>query len=224
LSALPWVLLIFKLFYGGVLAINSLLLDASTSPSAVPRYLLPLYVALLLFVLAEGGRLIREVDARPLTIASVFYVAAIIALNGMNTLKIIQQPLATLGYTGDRIRSSQLVRALEQLEPDQPILSNNPELVYILASRPAYVRPIRYDHYQERFRQDYEEQLQSAQEKLSAGGVLLIFKPVEAVDEVVIKRSGVVELADYDQAVIFGMPGVLPVEGASNTQLNLASG
>lgn len=209
-GALPWFLLVLMVAYIGVLAINSLLLDASTSPSAVPRYLVPLHTTLIIFSVAEVARLMGAKERHALEYSLVIYAIALIVMYGSNSTAMIKQPLRYLGYTGDRIQWSELVTSLEAVGAERPILSNNPELVYILAGRPAYVRPIRYDHYQEQLRQDYLEQLKEAEERLDQGGVLVIFKPVEPVDEGVVKYAGLNKIQEYDQAVIYAGQDTLP--------------
>jgi hypothetical protein len=203
---LPWMLLTFLVFYGAILALNSLVLDASTSPPAVPRYLAPAFVALVIYAMGEIGVALKRTSKKVYPLLFGIYVAAMLIFKLINSAGLLANPLPNLGYTGDRIQWSSLVAELDEIDTERPILSNNPELVYILTGRPAYVRPIRYDHYQEQFRDDFQDQLAAARDKLAQGGLMVIFKPVEPLDLEVADFTGAVVLMDFEQAVIYGLP------------------
>ena len=79
-------------------------------------------------------------------------------------------------------------------------------MIYILAGRPAYVRPISFDHYQQLVREDYEQQLASAAEKMVSGGVLVVFDELEADDLALIDQLKLELLADFPQAMIYASP------------------
>lgn len=212
LAALPWVVGLMIAAHLGVLAANSLFLDASTSQPAVARYLTPVFVLLVIFGVSALGPILLEegrVWGRRLGLT---YGMALVALYFVSSWPLLQNSIAHMGYTAYQHRWREVVTTLQQVGPEQPILSNNPELVYVLADRPAYARPIRYDHYQEAFREDFESQLRAAEEKLEAGGVYVVFHPVEAVDEQTLEFTGAEKLVSYDQATFYGLPEKEPLK------------
>lgn len=206
-SELPWFLLLYLLAFAAVLAANSLFLDASTSSSAVPRYLVPAFTGLLILFVGEVGRVALGSKLAWRRLALVMYALVLLAFYAYNTAQIVAAPLRHLGYTGDRHAWRQLTGAIQSVEPNRVILSNNPQLVYILSGRPAYVRPIRFDHYQEEFREDFEHQLEATKEKMQRGALLVIFRPVEEIDRTVIEYTGAVELESFPQGVFYALPG-----------------
>lgn len=205
-AALPWIAGLMVLGQLGALVANSLFLDAATTQPAVPRYLTPVFVLAVIFSVAVVGDFVKHRSKLGGWISATYGITLLgfyIVASG----SIIQDPIPYLGYTGYRMRWEGVVQALEQIEPEQPIVSNNPELVYVLADRPAYVRPIRFDHYQDQFRDDFEQQLQATKERLLEGGVYVVFHPVESVDKATLDYTGAVKLVTYPEATFYGLPG-----------------
>ena len=78
----------------------------------------------------------------------------------------------------------ELMDGLASLDPDLPIISNNPEALYIAAGRTAYLLPIRNDVIMQRERTDYEQNIEANRRRLDSGSVLVIFgTPDEAAQE-----------------------------------------
>jgi 4-amino-4-deoxy-L-arabinose transferase-like glycosyltransferase len=200
---LPWVLMVAIAAYMAALAVNSLLLDASTSASAVPRYLAPVYVLVVLLAVAVGSDVARSSTSNPVRWLLLIYAAALVIMNSLLTLPRIRDPLGSLGYIGYKYRWQRVVKELQAIPPDASILSNNPELVYVLADRPAYVRPIRYDHYQEAFRDDYKEQLDEATDLMQSGSILVVFRPTEEDDETFVEYADLEVVVDTPEAVFY---------------------
>ena len=204
-----WLLLLTIAAYGLVLAVNSLFLDASTSPSAVPRYLAPLFVIVVIFFASSIPPAIRQAGSIKWPVYAVLaYAVALMAIYGWQSARLLSDPVSAIGYTGYRYTWPEFTAALQTIDQQRPILSNNPELVYVLAGRPAYVRPIRFDQYQQAFREDYEEQMAFAENLLTEGALLIVFHPVEEADQAVIERAGLQPVEVFpDATILASAPG-----------------
>lgn len=189
--------------YLGVLVANSLFLDAATTASAPPRYLAPVYVLMVVVLVVVGSLAHERIPHRGLIAGMVVVVAITGFAQAESTIQMLRDPLPHLGYLGRRYTWPDVTAALDDVDPSVPIVSNNPEMVYILSGRPAYVRPIRFDVYQQQARQDYLDQVQATKERLDAGGVLVIFGEPEAVDHDILKRTGAHLSAKYSNAAFY---------------------
>ena len=171
-----WILGTYLAAFAVVLLVNSLLLDAATTLGAPERYLAPAYVALVVLATALTFRLASQARypriAKPLAAALGLFLVGLHLLESVETLG---GPGVNLGYAGVRRDSPELVEALEAIATDRPIISNNPELVYILTDRPAYLLPFEFDPYSQLPRNDYEQNIRSTRVRLEDGGVLVIF-------------------------------------------------
>jgi hypothetical protein len=172
LGTLPWILSAYIVFYLAVILLNSFFLDAGTTPAAPPRYFLPIYVAMvILFVLIAY----RLVDGYPSSRALKYFVLAyglmLLLVNASLSLPMIRYPLPSIGYTGLKQQWPDVVAQLNDIDPSAPIISNNPEMIYVFTERPAYMRPIFFDVYKLTNREDYSEQLGWVQSLLDRGGV-----------------------------------------------------
>jgi hypothetical protein len=159
-------------------------------------------------LIAEVGRLGDPGNRRWYRPALLLYGLLLVGFYAFNTVQFLRYPIENLGYTGHRVSWENLTSALESIEPDRTILSNNAELVYILAGRPAYARPILYDHYREELREDFEQQLEASRAKIEQGAVYVVFRPVEEIDRTVLEYTGAVELAAFPEGVIYGREGI----------------
>ncbi len=205
--ALPWLLTFDIGATLLILYINSTYLDASTSATAPPRYLAPVFAALVPLAVSAAHYLARREalqNARRWLAAGG--AALLMALYALDSVPLIEDPISHMGYAGRRYSWSEAVAALKQIPVDLPIVSNNPEMLYILAGRPAYVRPISYDHYQQAFRQDYEQQFQMLAEQLEMGGVFVHIDQLEPDDEVFIERFDLQLSEIFDHLRVYRIP------------------
>jgi len=171
---LPWILFFFVLGFFGVLAVNSLFLDAATTQGALARYLAPVLVAAILFFVGTGSNLLKSLQLRTwVKAAAGGYAGILIILFSIQSLALVRNP--QIAYTGFKRQRQAAVEVLEALDPDAPIITNNPEMVYLMANRPAYMWPIAFDSYTLEERVDYDAQLESTRKKLRLGGVLVVF-------------------------------------------------
>ncbi len=203
--ALPWLL---AFYIGGNLAIiwiNSTFLDASTTATAPPRYLAPVYVSTVALLCMVVPHLVRASGTpRVASILAAGYAAVLIGFFAADAAAMLRDPLPHLGYTGRRFLWSELVAHLDRVPEQTPLISNNPEMVYILAGRPAYVRPIRFDPYQDEIREDYEQQFEDLEDELKGGGLFVVFDELEPDDRELIERFGLGLLAEFRSARIYG--------------------
>lgn len=70
------------------------------------------------------------------------------------------------------------VERLDSLNQAAPIISNDPEMVFILSDRTAYMLPIRYDAIIGEERDDFDQQIEATRRKLNDGGMLVLFSPI----------------------------------------------
>jgi hypothetical protein len=99
-----------------------------------------------------------------------------------------------------------VVRVLESIDPDVPIITNNQEMVYLMAERPSFMWPIHFDQYRQEEREDYQEQLDATIEKLDQGGVLLVFGWPVGAEELVFDILNTQRLESFIDATFFGYP------------------
>jgi hypothetical protein len=202
---LPWILIFYAIFYMGILIANSTLLDAGTTLGAIPRYLAPVFVVAVIFFVVIVHRLIA--GGRQLSIpfvAALTYGGILILLYGIQAWPQINQPdLVYLDYMRKR---PGVVRVLESIDPDVPIITNNQEMVYLMAQRPSFMWPIHFDQYRQEQREDYQEQLDATIEKLNRGGVLLVFGWPVGAEELVFDILSTQRLESFIDATFFGYP------------------
>ena len=203
-AILPWLLLILVPSYVGVLVINSLLLDAGTTYDGVLRYLTPLFVLLVLLELTSYALAFPPGGTRwPMAVLAVACLSVVMSANARETLMIAGQSTFEMGFT--RIRAEWLDLASD-LRAAPTIITDNPEMVYYLIDRPAYTMPIKFDQYQQRFREDYPQQIELARVRLEAGAVLVVFGEPSDEEAEVIGLLQVVPLRTYDDVVVYGYP------------------
>jgi len=201
---LPWLLGLYVVGNVLILFVNSTLLDASTTATAPPRYLAPIYAGLVPLACLAGVTLARRHGiGRQLVLG---YAAVVLALYAAIDRPMLANPLPHLGYTGRRQLWAEAVAAIRQAPAEVPLVSNNPELVYILVGRPAYVRPISFDNYEQAVRSDYEQQFATLSSQLSRGGVFVLFDELEPDDQAFIDRLHLRPLESFPQVRLFQVP------------------
>jgi hypothetical protein len=199
---LPWLLLIFVPCYLGILAVNSLFLDAATTYDGILRYLTPLFVLLVLLELTTYALAFPSGRARwILAVVVGAWLVAGLGSNTYETLTLARDSTYQVGFT--RIRDEWLDLASE-LNAAPTIVSDNPEMVYYLTDRPAYMIPIKYDQYQRAFRADFAQQIELARHRLAAGAVLVVFGEPSAEEAEVIALLEVPALRTFEGAKVYG--------------------
>jgi len=203
-NILPWILLLYIGGYLAVLVVNSTFLDAGTTLSAPPRYLLPVYVATVIFFACVIFRLLEDVSAHRVVRFGVGLAGlAIVGMYLPGTIEIVRDPIPEIGYTGLRHTMPEVVSRLEEVAAVDPIISNNPEMVFILVGRPAYMRPIQFDAYQLAYREDFAKQVTDAQTKLDQGAVLVLFGALDSEEKDVLDALRVTMTYTSSQATFY---------------------
>ena len=201
---LPWLLGLYGVGNVLILFINSTLLDASTTATAPPRYLAPVFAGLVPLACVAGVTLARRQGIGRMLVLG--YAAVVLAFYAAIDRQMLTDPLPYLGYTGRRQLWAEAVAAIQTLPGEVPLVSNNPELVYILVGRPAYVRPISFDNYEQALRSDYEQQFATLSSQLGRGGVFVLFDELEPDDQVFIDRLNLRPLESFPQVRLFQVP------------------
>ena len=205
-GGLPWVFLLNLASYVVVLVLNSVLLDAGTTEPAATRYLVPFFSMLVVFETSVYADLVLRTHRRAFRVVGLAFAGVMIALYAQRSIAVAQASTLPLGITGIRERWSQAAADIARLAGEQPIISNNPEVVYYLVGRPAYFMPIKYDPYQQQDRQDFEDQLRLAVTRLKRGSPLVIFQPPKPWEAEALERLEVVPLRVYQDVIIYGYP------------------
>ena len=207
---ITWLLAMLIPLYLVILVANSLFLDASTSLTAVRRYLLPLYVAVVLLVALLLQRSARRWSWGWLPrVGILVYVLGMLLVSVRDASAYLRQPGDTFGYTDMRRSWTQVVGTLADLDPERRLISNNVELVYVLADRPAYAFPIAYDHYVQEARADFEKQLDTARQRLADGAVIVYFGSPEAEDQEILDALNASPWRELPQATFYTLNGEL---------------
>lgn len=204
-EALPWFLGVYLLAYLGVLVVNSLFLDAATTLGAPSRYLAPAYVALVILATITTTDLINSVRTTRIPAAFALSLGVLlVALHLGQSLEILRADGLNLGYVDVKRNAPNLVAGLSEIEHSTPIISNNPEMIFILANRPAYLLPVRIDAYTQSEREDYEQNIKANRRRLEQGAILVILgKPDEGALEAM-NDLNVTPLTGYTSAAFYG--------------------
>lgn len=210
-SVIPWLLALYAAANLSIIFINSTFLDASTTAAAPPRYLAPVFGTLLPLAIMAGNTLAKSIGKGMWgsRVAST-YAFLIFGLYLLGSLDVIRYPLSHLGYTGRRVLWASTVERLEEIPEDIAIVTNNPEMAYILAGRPAYVRPISFDQYRDAPREDYQEQFEDLKRQLSNGGVFVVFDGLEEDDLAMVERLHLEEDGSTENAHFYLVPAFGP--------------
>lgn len=204
---LPWILAFFVLSYVGMLFINLTVLDAISDFNTVPRYLVPVYVsAVILFIMVFHNLIARWKHGAILRLGMMFIGIVLIILYAQLTLEILRDPINNIGYTGFKQAREETVSKLQSIDLSTPIISNDPERVYILVDRPAYLLPLEVDYHTTREREDFDQQLQATREKLSLGGVIVMFTPMSESESDVVNLLGAEPLYMSNRCIFYGYP------------------
>lgn len=209
--SLPWLLMMFMAAYLGVLIINSTFLDAATTSGAPARYLSPLYVTfIVLIVLTIYWNVVESRVSKIVSILALLLAVFVVVFKAQPTLELMRDPEPELGYRGFGVSFPYLLDALEELDPSRTLMTNNPELLYALIQRPAYMWPIYYDAYKLTYNEDYDENVDSARKLMKSGGVLVVFGKPEEYEMRVVDLLELEPLTITDVAIIYSYPDSVP--------------
>jgi hypothetical protein len=191
----------------GVLIVNTTLLDAGTPVSAPPRYLTPVFACMVILFILVVYRLMDDFKVQSvLRITPMLYAGMLIVLYAVQSLPMVKPAQSAIGYAGYKQQRLDAVKELEALDPNFPIISNNPEMVFVFVNRPAYMWPIQFDHYTLTEREDFEQQLEATREKLRQGGVIVVFGWPVGAEDLVFDLLETERLNHFIDITILGYP------------------
>lgn len=183
-ESVPWLMMFYIPFYIGVLAANSFLLDAGTTYDGAIRYLMPLLVMVIILEVSTYHYVLTQaIDSKWPSRAALLYAGFVILFAAVQMFSFASRSTLVLGFTGIRSMWTGVVDIIQAQDADDPIISNNPEMVYYLADRPAYMKPIKFDVYQRQERADFPEQIALATERLRNGSIFVFFDEPSAEEE-----------------------------------------
>ena len=204
---LPWVIAFFLLFYAIILVLNSALLDPALTRQGQSRYLVPPFVVAVILFSLIGHRLLAGSKffsiQRVLTLAVAVFLIIVYACESWLFLRA---PLLNIGYTGLRTLWPDTVEAIQSLDPEVAIVTNNPEMAYVLSGRPSYMMPVLYNVSTGEIREDFDKQIKATREKLEEGGVLFILGHMSAYYRDVIERLEAEAIGVFFDSAMFGYP------------------
>ena len=205
LGLLTWTFLLYIPAYILVLLVNSMFLDASTSAAGAARYLAPVFVSMVILLTAMLARLMAEGQkkGRAAGIILTLVGVAILGSYSVRAVDFVRDPGPVYRYTDSKRAMPEVIETLEMLDRSQMIISNDIELVYVLVDRPAYAFPITFDHYQQVYREDVEEQIEFVRGLLEDGGRIIYFGELEGNDLLLLKQLGAVEERSFDGAMLY---------------------
>lgn len=187
LRPLRWLLLMYTLAYFAAFVANTLFFDAGTTLAVVDRYVTPGYVVLVILSVITSHDLICRARPRQVAAGTGLAVAGfLVVIHVLQSTSLFGQPGIDLGYMRVRNENPEAVDTLRELDPDAEVVTNNPELFYVLAGRPAYRSPIRQDPSTLEIRDDYPEQVALVERVLDQGGALVLLFPIREDDQLVL--------------------------------------
>jgi len=206
---------LFMYSYMATVFLSTIFLDASMS--AYQRYLLPVYVHLVIFILClfadllDSGRVWQLLAG-----AGVFCWVIIYGFHFQHAFDSIDVIRSVNSYEGWAERASAAGEFLDSLEPSTVILTNEIDLVYMLNGRYSFLIPIRMDSYTRQAREDFEHQLEAYRAKMAEGAVVVLF---DSLDRLAYKYASYEQLTEgyvlihtSNTVEIFADPEGFPVD------------
>jgi hypothetical protein len=141
---LPLLLAMVFFLYPAAIWANTSMLDASTSTTAIGRYLSPLFVCTVLMVTCMASFIARQ---RKGLMIKLFFAAIGFLLIGYYSSSLSAYFRSTNagsghGYTDIINNWTNEIALLKQLGPDRPIVTNDTQLLYALSNRYSYGLPM----------------------------------------------------------------------------------
>lgn len=174
--ALPGFLFVSLLLYLAMLVANSFLLDASTTVKAIPRYLLPGWVCFVILSICAVSVVLKErSDCIFPKLLVTSYIVFFLVVNIGDSIAYLRH--AGYGLIDLRNNWKQEQQSLGQLDPSHPLISTDPERLYLLTGRPSYRTPRPYAVYTREENRRYQSELGRMRDMLQDGAFLVIVEP-----------------------------------------------
>jgi hypothetical protein len=203
----PWFLVLHMVFYASFLYLTLTFTDAVTDFDVVSRYLIPVYVSAVILYPIIFHRLIWQ--GLTWQIPRVTFIAigiCLVFLYAQQSITVLRDPIPRIGYTGFREQEPSTTTQLSSIDNSTLIISNKPELFYVLTNRPAYMLPIKYDFVTGKARDDFDQQVEATRRRLNLGSMIVVFIPMYDWEKEVINLLGVKRIAEYPRCRFYGYP------------------
>lgn len=210
IPAFIWLFAIFVALYTLFLLMSISFLDANTPLD--DRILSPVYVSGLLLIIFLAGEAIRMAgDSRRVAVSAVVGVPlALLAVAYVthSASWVTESRAQGLGYSSPQWQQSPLIAEVYSLPADTIIYSNAPEVIELLAKRPATPLPRQMEAMTQTENADYEQEVAAMKETLEGGeGVVVFFnvldRPVMTTEELH-RNVSLHALAQVPDGVIYG--------------------
>ncbi len=198
--------------YAGILLATMLLLDAATQPDT--RILSPFYPAGLLLGLIGWDLLGDRLGGRrALQLAGAIGLVAftlLVAARGIRRAMTLAQD--GQGFASRAWQADPLIERIQGLPEDVPIYTNELNALYLLAGRPAYSLPLKWDSVRGAPRADFAQNMQIMRRRLEEqGAVVVLFRTLAGQGEryptLPEITEGLTLLYESDLGQVWGQPG-----------------
>lgn len=175
-SILPWILFIFIPVYTGAIIFNNMFFDAISSLSAVRRFFLPLFISLVVLMINMVYNMVWVQSSKFwLKALSTGYILVIIIFQIIGSASKLFNTDMDLGLTNARRFWTDVTAGLYKLDLSDPIISDNPQLLYILCGRSAYRTPVLFNRYTGQNEANFDVKLAEMRQRMANGAILVIF-------------------------------------------------
>jgi hypothetical protein len=217
-TVLPWVLLIYIPIYQVSVLTNTMFFDASAGVGAARRFLAPVLIPAIILVIGMLYRLVWVGPGRPLWKASsLIYALLVLGLSAQVTAGFVRDPRFGAERAEARRLWTEMVKGLQELDPSRPLISNDPQQLYLISQRSAYIAPIRYSRYTRQVNDEFARDVREMKRRMDQEGAILVLfrdplisddEEERKADERYVKEltQGLVKLAVYSRATFYVSP------------------
>ncbi len=171
------------------------------------RILMPVYLPVLILILVGLAWLYRKPGLIPkLIVVLCILVAAWLSYSG-GRIQVSLLARDGLGYANTTLRGSEVIEVIKAMPPDLIIYTNEPQLVYLVADRIAYMTPVFFDSIAYEYRDTYTQDLQIMRDQINNHEAVLVYfyEPDYATEPYYLELSeGLKPIGEYPFAFIFG--------------------
>jgi 4-amino-4-deoxy-L-arabinose transferase-like glycosyltransferase len=204
---LPWFLTLHMVFYAAAIYLTLTFTDAVTDFNVVPRYLIPIYVSAVILYTIVFHRLIYQRQAWLIPRVLLTSVGlCLVFLYAQQSLSLLKDPVSQIGYTGFVKQEPDITAKIKAIDRSVSVISNDPEMFYVIANRPAYVLPIKYDFVVGKEREDFQQQIEATINRLDQGGMIVVFTPMFEGEKEVIDLLNVNLIHEDSRTQFYGYP------------------
>jgi hypothetical protein len=209
-SQISGIIALYGFFFLLVLLLNTSFIDASTDAPSIKRYVIPLVAAGIIWSLATYSLIGRQGWAKRINLILILPIGFGMSLfYASKSVPFVLHPGFNFGYTDALHTWTCEVDLLKNLDPQQVLLTNDYELFYFLAGRPAYQLTSDYDPYLGGEAEDSEESISSARDMLNNGAILATLGDPNQYDNAVNSLIGDMGLkisADCSHLRLYALP------------------